>query len=756
MKVWHWLVLLIGLLGAPAGLALASHFGQDGATRTPILIVNDTGSDATSVQIPALLSSQSFIDGSYMDSDALDSDLRDGSDHPAYMPGTGMVQMLSCFDDGGNDETVDCNDVGSDDITLPATGSEVFEFAADNQFRHLWVHTSTAAVADWTVTWEYWDGAAYQAFINVIDGSSNFETAGLQRVSWDFPAVDLWPESTLHSVAGYWIRARVSSFTSITTVPLGQQAWYETGRWWALAETIDDTEQKRFDLHLDVADSTAVTEVFPVAASADDAEINSDLSFSYPPVFAIKTSATVSTTITRKATSFPQYQIISWYGRFDTSSIPDTAQVTSASITCTVGATVDGDGDRSLIFEWFNWETIGGRHYEDVAQASAHTGTAIASLTSGASIFNLTNLHNINKAGYTGLRGNISGGIPSAINQVNILNEDDAVEGNECSLSVTYTAPKDYHYYFPHEDGYTLADDAALEPGATFHIKWAGYLNRMQSDLLTKGTALEMQMDADGNFNVKNGVTTLGPFSVLAGYHVIDVYQGGAAADDKLVLVVDGVEIGTGTAGTIADNATAWMFSDRGVASAQEYLELEVNQVTQFLHRIDDLPDHQLDDQTGNGFDAVARYPDTITGYTITPLSTEPISPADAITDPGEPLPDIVPSVGEIGDLTNPVTGTASSFALNRVWDRFSGADNPSLGSENFLPYEFFLALFAVGVVIFFGILAMRGFNSVFITYMIIMAGLAVFWKWGNLPWWFISAFGFTALPLLIWKRATP
>lgn len=756
--------MLIGLLGAPAGLALASHFGQDGATRTPILIVNDTGSDATSVQIPVLLSSQSFIDGSYMDSDALDSDLRDGSDHPAYMPGTGMVQMLSCFDNGGNDETVDCNDAGSDDITLPATGSEVFEFAADNQFRHLWVHTSTAAVADWTVTWEYWDGAAYQAFSNVIDGTSGFETAGPQRVTWDFPAVDLWPESTLHSVAGYWVRARVSSFTSITAVPLGQQAWYETGRWWMLAETIDDTEQKRFDLHLDVADSTAVTSVFGIVTGVDDARITST-SASYPPVVPAVNSSGTSTNIARSFAG-GSYAITLWFGRFDTSAIPDTAQVTAASITCPVGASViDGGEGRTLTFEWFNWETIGGQHYEDVAQTSAAVGPLLTAIAANSNVVvNLSNLHNVNKAGYTGLRAAVSGGVPTSTNLVSIFNEEDASSAG-CSLSVTYTAPKDYHYYFPHEDGYTLADDAALEPGDTFEIKIAAYFYDPTtpggSDLaiISKGSS-DFQVEfiaATGEFRVRiNGANVLA-CAGIAGYHVVNFIQGGVAADDRMVILVDGEECNTPTAGaSVPDNATNWTFASNNTLRAVEYLEYEVNQVTQFLHRIDDLPDHQLDDQAGNGFDAVARYPDTISGYTITPLSTEPTSPADAITDPGEPLPDIVPSVGEISDLTNPVTGSASSFALNRVWDRFSGADNPSLGAENFLPYEFFLAIFAVGVVIFFGILAMRGFNSVFITYMIIMAGLAVFWKWGNLPWWFISAFGFTALPLLIWKRATP
>jgi hypothetical protein len=270
MKIWQWVVFVAVLLAIPAGIVLAGHI-SDGINKIPILVTNTTGSTSNIVQVPFPLSSQTLIDRIYTDANALDTDVREVG-HVAFMPGTGQVQMLACFDNAAADETVDCNDAGTDDITLPATTAQVFEFAADNQFRHLWINTSTATDADWTVTWQYWNGSAYTAFSGVTDGTNGFTTAGLNRVSWSFPTAGLWPQSTLHAVAGYWVRAEVTAFTSITVAPLGQQAWYETGRWWTFAESIGATEQKRYDAHLATGTQRTFHYYFPNAAGTSTAD----------------------------------------------------------------------------------------------------------------------------------------------------------------------------------------------------------------------------------------------------------------------------------------------------------------------------------------------------------------------------------------------------------------------------------------------------------------------------------------------------
>ena len=261
MRIWQYALILLCLLAIPTGAVFAGHIA-DGINRIPILVTTTTGVDTSRVQVPFVLSSQTLVDGAYVDSNALDTDVQEAT-HVAFMPGTGQVQMLACYNNASGDETTACNNSATDDITLPAAGSEVFEFAADNQFSRLWLNTSTAAVADWTVQWQYYNGSSYVALSGVTDGTNEFAASGLNLVSWTFPAATLWPQSTLHSVSGYWIRAEVTAATSVTTAPTGQQAWYETGRWWTFAESIGAAEQKRFDLHMATGTARTFHHYFP-------------------------------------------------------------------------------------------------------------------------------------------------------------------------------------------------------------------------------------------------------------------------------------------------------------------------------------------------------------------------------------------------------------------------------------------------------------------------------------------------------------
>lgn len=259
-RLLGYLLLAVGLLAFPS-VVFAGHIA-DGINKIPVLVSNSSGSTSNRVQVPFVLSSQTLVNGSYVDANALDTDVYE-SDHVAFMPGTGQVQMLSCYNNASGDETTACNNATTDDITLPATGSEVFEFAGDNQFSRLHLNVSTAAVATWTVTWQYYNGSGWANLSNVTDGTTGFTTAGTNVVSWDFPAATLWPQSTLHSVAGYWVRANVTGFTSVTTPPTGEQAWYETGRWWTFADTLGADEQKRYDLHMATGTTRTFHHYFP-------------------------------------------------------------------------------------------------------------------------------------------------------------------------------------------------------------------------------------------------------------------------------------------------------------------------------------------------------------------------------------------------------------------------------------------------------------------------------------------------------------
>ncbi len=271
------LLLFLSVALLPPLLLVGLVFAQEiGLNIAPVLITNTSGSVQSRVQLPFLLSSQTLIDGDWMDADALFTDMAE-----PYMPATGQVRVLACFDDVATDETTACNNATTGDMTLPTAVNEIYEFAFDNQARHLWVNVDTAAVASWTVEWQHYNGSTYVALSNVTDGTNEFVIAGLNRVNWDFPIAGSWPESTLHSITGYWMRAEVTAVSSVTTPPVGTQAWYETGRWWTFAESMAISEQRRFDLNLDTSTPRTFHHYYPHTdgiSAADEAgmELSTD------------------------------------------------------------------------------------------------------------------------------------------------------------------------------------------------------------------------------------------------------------------------------------------------------------------------------------------------------------------------------------------------------------------------------------------------------------------------------------------------
>lgn len=132
-------------------------------------------------------------------------------------------------DDGGvqTDETTEANEATIDDMTLlpaaPVVG-DAYYFANDRVFNQFSLDVSTAGVGSWTITWEYWDGGAWEALANVTDDSSGFTGAGRLEISWEVSS-DFAP-TTVNGQGPFWfVRARLSAFVSLTTQPLGEQAW---------------------------------------------------------------------------------------------------------------------------------------------------------------------------------------------------------------------------------------------------------------------------------------------------------------------------------------------------------------------------------------------------------------------------------------------------------------------------------------------------------------------------------------------------
>lgn len=182
--------------------------------------------------------------------------------------------------------------------------------------------------------------------------------------------------------------------------------------------------------------STTVT--LKVAASGDDGDVMMN-SASYPPSGATGTNTTGSIFTAGRRFAYGSYQVLTALARFDTSSLPDAATVTSARLRIYVTGKADLNS-RNVVGEWYppsNWP-IDGADYALNASATAFTTDVTTLSVAAMNEFTLQNLASLSKTGYTALRLHLDGGQPSADNYVQMATYDHATLP-EPELIVTYT-----------------------------------------------------------------------------------------------------------------------------------------------------------------------------------------------------------------------------------------------------------------------------------------------------------------------------
>jgi hypothetical protein len=144
---------------------------------------------------------------------------------------------VSCAvaDDGGvqTDETAAANEDTANDMTLlPAVPAlnDAYYFAYGATFERIRLNQETRGVGTWTVVWEYWNGSGWPGLSGVDDPTSGFRPASADtyKISWTVPGD--WATTTVAGLGPYyWVRARVTAYTSVTTQPKGTRAWiYQT------------------------------------------------------------------------------------------------------------------------------------------------------------------------------------------------------------------------------------------------------------------------------------------------------------------------------------------------------------------------------------------------------------------------------------------------------------------------------------------------------------------------------------------------
>jgi len=122
---------------------------------------------------------------------------------------------------GFTDITRDFNDPGTNDASvLPSPAlNDAFYIGHDERFYYISLDVGTAKTGTYTITYEYSDGAAgWNALTDITDGTNGLTTTGPQTLTFAIP--DDWAAEAVNSVTRYWIRGRISAFTSAGTSPL--------------------------------------------------------------------------------------------------------------------------------------------------------------------------------------------------------------------------------------------------------------------------------------------------------------------------------------------------------------------------------------------------------------------------------------------------------------------------------------------------------------------------------------------------------
>ena len=91
---------------------------------------------------------------------------------------------------------------------------------------YLTLNIGTQGAGVWTITWEYYDvDTTWHALAGVTDNTVGFTAAvGNKTVLFTRPAG--WALTNVNAAGNmYWIRARVSAYTSVVTQPKGTQSW---------------------------------------------------------------------------------------------------------------------------------------------------------------------------------------------------------------------------------------------------------------------------------------------------------------------------------------------------------------------------------------------------------------------------------------------------------------------------------------------------------------------------------------------------
>ena len=234
---------------------------------------------------------------------------------------------------------------------------------------------------------------------------------------------------------------------------------------------------------------------------------------SFPPDAGTNIQSDAATTATAQC-SFNGLSYL-WYNillRFDTSAIPDTATITSATLSF-FGLTTNSNS-ASLKIGYYAWSPSmsGSADYSSLPDDSALAATTLASLSTGNNTLNLQGLSNISKTGYTGLRFYVyTAATPTGINSL-LINTGEA-GSNVPTLTVNYSdGGTDYQTVVA-----LVRFDTSSLPD-TAEIRSASLVLNIEAKEDADSAQLGVEYHASSNWPIDSGDWTSTPANSAGGY----------------------------------------------------------------------------------------------------------------------------------------------------------------------------------------------------------------------------------------------
>lgn len=214
------LMLLLVAVALSAGLVYADGLSNGDANK-----INQSSPAAKQVRLGSLLDALQTRPIPVLLAGTLGVDKGPGTD--GVLVGSVTAQAVTKYfsDDGGEftDDTTDINDADANDTTVWPAAPEVDDanyWGMSVPWCEAIVTVGTAASASMTTVAEYFNGTAWATLTLTLDETAKMQPAATGAKKFAFVPPSNWTKTTVNSVSAYWVRFRVSAYTSITTAPL--------------------------------------------------------------------------------------------------------------------------------------------------------------------------------------------------------------------------------------------------------------------------------------------------------------------------------------------------------------------------------------------------------------------------------------------------------------------------------------------------------------------------------------------------------